>query len=315
MRNGLLFLATALAVTQADGERVCGSSNNASSTYEWHVGAGRYDGPGPGQSDGTATVALSIVPGTSATGTFFECVAEWPGSWAGWYEGGNIVWSDCIWAGNGQTYDTAVSFAMDWKNHTMYISHTFACSDIQGSDALATGSVQLDMDCTSSTDDSEICMLKGSGLAVTTKGGLAHVETDACADDSQSYQSWQLENWQRQYELIPGSSSATPDSDTGPSFTLKNMANKDVFDCSTSGSKNSTFDGTCQAAPEGNSTTTAEFHFDSQLDILTITQHWNCSDSSSLDATGIGYVQATCERAGNMLSCSSAPLWIGTKTV
>ncbi|KAI1086026.1 hypothetical protein F5B19DRAFT_201393 [Rostrohypoxylon terebratum] len=311
MHRNLLVLATALAVTTVRGDRACGANSNASPTYQWRVGAGRYDGV----SNGTATVALSIVPGTSAMGTFFECVAEWPTSWAGWYGDGNIIWSDCIWAGNGRTYDTAVSFAMDWKNHTVYISHTFACSDVQGSDALATGSIHLDMDCTPSAEGGESCMLTGSGLAVTTKGGLAHAETDACAESSQSYQSWQLENWQRRYELIPGSSSITPDSDTGPSFTLRNMANKDVFNCSTSGNENGTFDGTCQSASEGNSSTTAEFIFDSRLDILTITQNWDCSDSSSLGATGIGYVQASCGREGNMLSCSSAPLWIGTKTI
>ncbi|KAI1097559.1 hypothetical protein F4804DRAFT_167063 [Jackrogersella minutella] len=315
MRSNSFTFATALSLTGANAARVCGGSNDVSSTYAWRVGAGRYDGAEPGKTNGSATVALSIVPGTQSMGTFFECVAEWPESWEGRYEDENIIWSDCIWAGNGQTYDTAVSFATDWKNRTVYISHTFTCSDSQGSDALATGSVQLDMDCTTNADGSNSCMLNGEGLAVTTTGAPAHSEADSCADNSQSYQSWQLENWQRQYEMVPGAPSATPESDTGPSFTLRNMANTDVFNCSTSGNQNSTFDGTCRSAAEHNPTTTASFRFDTQRDILTITQHWNCSDSSLFNAVGIGYVQGMCSREGNILSCTSDTLWIGTNTV
>ncbi|KAI1370846.1 hypothetical protein F4677DRAFT_464926 [Hypoxylon crocopeplum] len=307
MRSGLVVFAATLSLTSgANAARACGSTT--ASTYPWRVGAGRYDGV----TNGSATVAFSIAPGTSTMGTFFECVAEWPESWAGWYEDGNIIWSDCIWAGNGPTYDTAISFAVDWKNRTMYLSHTFSCSDKQGFDSLATGSVPLDMNCTT-TDEESSCMLIGTAVEGTTTGAPAHVEADTCADNSQSYQSWQLENWQRQYEMAPGSTS--PGSDTGPSFTLRNMANTDVFDCSPSGIQNAVFDGTCKPTAEGNSTTTATFSFNPQSYMLVITQHWDCSDTSSFDAVGVGYVQATCERSGSILTCTSDPLWIGTKIV
>ncbi|KAI1386027.1 uncharacterized protein F4822DRAFT_360675 [Hypoxylon trugodes] len=314
MRNSLLaFAAAILLASGADADRACGSAN-ASSTYQWRLGAARYDGPEPGDSNGSATVAFSIVPGSSTMGTFFECVAEWPESWQGWYEDGNIIWSDCIWAGNGRTYDTAVSFATDWKNRTLYISHTFPCSDAKGTDALATGSVQLDLDCTDSAEDGSSCTLKGNGQDITTKGSPARLAADSCTDNSQRYQSWQLENWQRQYEAIPGST-AGPQSDTGPSFVLRNMANTDVFNCSPSGNQNSTFEGTCLATAEGSSTTSATFSFDPKIDVLIINQHWNCSETSLFDATGVGYVQATCNREGNLLTCTSDPLWIGTKIV
>ncbi|KAI1077114.1 hypothetical protein F5B20DRAFT_553234 [Whalleya microplaca] len=318
MRNGLLACATALSLPGANAARACGSTT-APSTYQWSVGAARYDGAIPSDTNGSATVAVSIVPGNRPMGTLFECVAEWPESWAGWYEdGSDIIWSDCIWAGNGLTYDTTVSFALDWKNRTMYVSHTFACSDIEIPDALATGSIQLDMDCTTDDEGSSSCTLvsasDGSSLSVSTTGGPARVDAGStCTDNSERYQSWQLEQWSRQYELLPGSSS--PSSDTGPSFTLRNMANTDVFDCSTSGSQDSTFDGTCTPVAEGNSTTTATFTFDPQLDILIVTQSWDCGDSTSFDAVGVGYVQATCSREGNLLTCTSDPLWVGTKTV
>ncbi|KAH9987436.1 hypothetical protein F4779DRAFT_284989 [Xylariaceae sp. FL0662B] len=320
MRNGLLAFATALWLSGANAARACGNTATPS-TYQWSVGAARYDGAVSGDTaESTATVAISIVPGNRPMGTFFECVAEWPVSWAGWYEyGDKIIWSDCIWAGNGLTYDTTVSFALDWKNRTMYVSHTFACSDIEIPDALATGSIHIDMDCATDDEGSETCILKGasdgSSLTVSTQGGPARVEAGStCTDNSERYQSWQLENWLRQYERDPGSSSTL--SDTGPSFTLRNMANTDVFDCTTSGNENNTFDGTCTPVAEESSTTaTATFSFDPQLDMLIVTQSWDCGDSSSFDAIGVGFVQATCSREGNVFTCTSSPIWVGTKTV
>ncbi|KAI0846069.1 hypothetical protein F5Y00DRAFT_272314 [Daldinia vernicosa] len=317
MRNGVLAFVAVLPLTHGVvASRVCGTGTNASSEYQWHVGAARYDGAEPG-GKGAATIAVSIVPGNLTMGTFFECVAEWPESWEGWYEDGNIIWSDCIWAGNGRTSDTAVSFALDWKNNrTMYISHTFACSDKEGSDALAIGSFHLDLDCATSEEDGTSCMLKGKGLDITTTGSPARLATDSCADNAERYQSWQLENWLRRYEQVPGSpSSSAPSSDTGPSFILRNMANTDVFNCTTSGSQNNTLTGSCESDAEESSTTTATFSFDRQINVLTIKQHWNCSESSSFDAVGVGYVQATCSRQGNFLTCTSTPLWIGTKTL
>ncbi|KAI1799430.1 hypothetical protein F4811DRAFT_106598 [Daldinia bambusicola] len=315
MRAGILTSIAALSLTRgAIASRACGSGTNVSSQYQWHVGAARYDGAEPGKKD-SATIAVSIAPGNQTMGTFFECVAEWPESWEGWYEDGNIIWSDCIWAGNGRTYDTAVSFALDWRNNrTMYISHTYACSDNQGSEALAAGSFQLDMDCSTSDEYGTSCMLKDEGLDVTTTGRPARLAADSCADNAHRYQSWQLENWQRRYELVPGApSSSAPSSDTGPSFILRNMANTDTFNCTTSESKDSTSTGTCKLDTE-ESPTTATFSFNRQLNVLTIKQHWNCSDSSSFEVAGIGYVQATCSREGNFLTCTSTLLWIGTET-
>ncbi|OTB03258.1 hypothetical protein M426DRAFT_12842 [Hypoxylon sp. CI-4A] len=311
-RSRLPAIATVLSLaSRALASRACGA--NANSTYEWQLGAARYD-----ESDGTATIALSIVPGDRAQGTFFECVAEWPVSWAGWYsEASNqILWNDCIWAGNGQTYDTTVSSAVDWKNRVVYISHTYDCSDQEGSSALAIGSAPLELDCSAATDgSSSSCALTAAALSITTKGAPARLAADSCADNLDRYQSWQLEGWHRQYERAPGSTDP-PTSDSGPSFTLRNMANTDVFDCVSQGSRNrnTTFDGTCSSAEE-NPTTAAEFRFDSTLDVLSVTQNWSCDDSAPFDVTGVGFVQATCSRVGNVLTCSSNPLWIGTKTV
>lgn len=133
MRYNLIACIAALALSsRAGAARVCGNSNNTS-TYPWRLSDGRYDSADPNINGGSAIVAVSIVPTNRSYGTFFECVASWPEAWQGWENGGdNIVWSDCIWAGNGFTDDTTVSFAMDWANHTMYVSHTFACSDAQG---------------------------------------------------------------------------------------------------------------------------------------------------------------------------------------
>lgn len=132
MRYSLFAAVAAIALSLTAGAaRICGGSN-ATSTYQWRVSDARYDGAGPSDSGNSATVAVSIVPTNRTYGTFFECVASWPETWNGWHDGGdNIIWSECIWAGNGFTDDTTVSFAMDWARKTMYVSHTFACSDAQ----------------------------------------------------------------------------------------------------------------------------------------------------------------------------------------
>ncbi|KAI1772821.1 hypothetical protein F4818DRAFT_125659 [Hypoxylon cercidicola] len=314
MRSVTLTAALSLAAG-AIAARVCGT--NSSSTYPWTVGDGRYDGADPSVVNGTATVAFSIMPSAgSGYSTFFECMGEWPEAWGGYFEGGDkLIWGDCIWAGNGPNSDATVSFALDWKNRTMYLSHTFACSDIEGSDALALGSTVLDLACAASADGAESCMLDPAlpapKASITTRGGPAHVSSGAaCADDAAPYQSWQLERWTRRYALAPGST--TPSADSGPAFTLRNMANRDVFACAPG--PDSAFRGDCAWAGEGDSTsaTTAAFTFDPEMDLLTITQTWICSDSPSYDAVGIGFVQATCTRAGDQLTCTSGPLWIGT---
>ncbi|KAI5918440.1 hypothetical protein F4810DRAFT_715433 [Camillea tinctor] len=286
MQKYLFVYTTVLWLTsRAIASRACVDSSRGSSTYLWRVSDARYDGADPNQVNGLSTIAISIVPGNSSYATFFECVSEWPESWAGWYEDGNIIWSDCIWAGNGPTYDTTISFAVDWKTHEMYISHTFECSDKEGSTALATGSIELDINCTTVTDGPISCALQtGSAtpsLSLNTQASPPPLEAgSSCTENSDRYQSWQLENWLRQYEMIPGSVTR-PSSDTGPSFLLRSMANSDVFECSASGDgSDNTFDGTCVAAGDAtNTTTSATFRFDSLLNMLEVTQSWNCSDS------------------------------------
>ena len=128
-------IATSLLLTAGRAARVCGPSTNT--TYAWKINDARFDGPDPDKADGLATVAISISPGNSPT--LFECNAQWTEAWAGWYDGGsNIVWSDCIWTGNGPTQDTTTSFALDWAKRTMYMAHTFNCSDAAGYGPLLT---------------------------------------------------------------------------------------------------------------------------------------------------------------------------------
>ncbi|KAI1147924.1 hypothetical protein F4825DRAFT_124451 [Nemania diffusa] len=322
--SALIGAATIFSrLTTAD--RVCGSTT--SSSYLWRVSDARFDGVDPSISNGKAVIAVSVIP--NGTNTFFECVAEWPESWAGWSPAdGNIIWGDCIWSGAGPTLDTAVAFAVDWKNHTMYLSHTFACSDKKGSDSMATGSFNLDLDCTTADDESTHCTTKSiattPALQVTTAPGAPRLATNAsCEDNTKVYQSWQLENWRRQYKLTPGAPVTTPPpGDSGPSFTLRNLANGGVFECAP-GHKTAenVFDGVCApaaagAGPAAEANTKASFRFDPVLDMLVVTQNWACGGTAaSFDASGVGFIQATCSRQGDTLSCSSLPLWIGTKTV
>ncbi|KAI8946150.1 hypothetical protein F4801DRAFT_79975 [Xylaria longipes] len=304
----------------SSADRAC--SSNPSPSYLWRVSDARFDGADPNVSDGKAVVAVSIIPNT--TNTFFECVAEWPESWAGWSPvDGNIIWSDCMWSGAGPTLDTAVAFSLDWKNRTMYLSHTFSCSDKMGSDSMATGSFNLDLDCKNDEDGSAHCTLKSQttspGLQVNTVPGAPRLAANAtCEDNAKVYQSWQLANWRRQYKLTPGDPVSPPPMDSGPSFTLLNQANGGVFECAPGNkTEENVFDGTCTQAggADAAENTEATFRFDPVLDMLFVTQSWNCGAESSFDASGAGFVQATCNRQGDMLSCSSLPFWIGTKTV
>ncbi|KAI0388313.1 hypothetical protein F5Y17DRAFT_475263 [Xylariaceae sp. FL0594] len=319
------LLGTPVLCSQlASAARACGSSNSTSS-YAWRISDARYDGPGPA-SNGKAVVAVSITP--NGTSSFFECVAEWPESWAGWSgtgTNGDIVWSDCIWSGAGPTYDTAISSALDWKSRTMYLTHTFPCSDKQGTIALATGSSELDLSCASDEEDnSTYCALKTDTASpsplVKTTPKMTRLATDApCTENEKVYQSWQLESWRRSYRLTPGNVDAPPADDTGPSFTLNNLANGGVFECAPAGNATgSVFSGSCRhatgASPAMNDTA-ASFEFDPGLDVLTIHQTWECSASSSFGVTGVGFVQATCDRQGEILTCTSLPFWIGTKPV
>ncbi|KAI1122289.1 hypothetical protein F5Y10DRAFT_271253 [Nemania abortiva] len=279
-RVSVLAGAAAAFFRLTSADRAC--SSTATPSYLWRVSDARFDGADPSVSDGKAVAAVSIIP--NGTNTFFECVAEWPESWAGWSPtDGNIIWSDCIWSGAGPTLDTAVAFALDWKNRTMYISHTFACSDNKGSsDSMATGSFNLDLDCTNADDESTHCTMKSrtTSLQVTTVPGAPRLAANAsCEDNTKVYQSWQLENWHRQYKLTPGDPVTPPPMDSGPSFTLRNLANGGVFDCAPGNrTEDIVFDGVCTPAAGASAVenTKASFRFDPVLDMLVITQNWEC---------------------------------------
>lgn len=151
-------------------------------------------------------------------------------------------------------------------------------------DGLATGIVPLNMNCATTTEGGDMCALVPSdSMGFTTKGGPTPQEPGSgCPSSVDEYQSWQLEQWQRQYELPPGSSSSDPPSaDTGPHFVLRNMRNRaaDSLSCTNSGAvEDEKFTGTCVAA-NGTSVSTAEFVFDRELSMLTIDQHWQCDEA------------------------------------
>jgi len=130
--TAVFVLATvASLLTGAVAARACGSLNSTSSrSYQYNLLDLRWDSADPSKQDQFATISASLGDGASP---LYECNVEWPESWAGWYSGGsNVIWSDCIWTGAGAGKDKTVSFAVDWKNRTMYLSHTFACSDRTG---------------------------------------------------------------------------------------------------------------------------------------------------------------------------------------
>ena len=129
------FLLAAIALfpcswVGAIAARTCGTGTGAGTdpTYQWTVNDWRYDGPDPKQKDTTAIVRTTLTPG--GTRTLFTCFSQWPDAWGGLSENGTaLVWNDCVWTGPGDTSDVTVSFAMDWKTRTVYVSHTFVCSD------------------------------------------------------------------------------------------------------------------------------------------------------------------------------------------
>ncbi|KAK3303752.1 uncharacterized protein B0T15DRAFT_577029 [Chaetomium strumarium] len=312
-----LVTATAVLLPGAYAARPCAGSSGGS--FQYPLGELRYDSPDPTKADGLSTIAASL-----GRTPLHECVAQWPESWAGWYEGGSkLIWADCIFTGAAFTQDETVSFAVDWKNKTMYLAHTFACSDQQGSEGLATGSINLDLNCTTA-EDSSFCVLKGTAggarpaLSITTKlASTASNTTATCAETAKKYQSWKLEHWLRKIEMEPGSSPTSPKvvSDTGPSFSLRNLADGGQLSCTPSGQSNGTIAGACQAS--SGTGTSANFTFDTKLNMLEISQQWKCDSSSSFDAAGVFYMQAVCDRGRNsdQFTCTSLPVWVGTGVV
>ncbi len=152
------------------------------------------------------------------------------------------------------------------------------------SQGLATGSINLDFNCTTA-DDNSYCVPKSTAagarptLNINTKLVSAAINaTTTCLDSSKQYQSWKVEQWLRRIEMEPGSSPSDPKlaSDTGPSFTLRSVASGSLFSCTNSGKQNGTFDGACQSSATAPAT---KFSFDPKLNILKISEHWQCSDS------------------------------------
>ena len=144
---------------------------------------------------------------------------------------------------------------------------------------MATGSITLNMDCSPVDGLTHCTPTNGTRFSISTKASPARLDTTAeCAENTKRYQSWQIEKWSRQYER-PAGSSGDPVADSGPSFTLRNMANSDVFSCTPSPNASGGFDGVCKTNGTENASSSAKFVFDPKLDMLTVTQSWKCGDS------------------------------------
>jgi hypothetical protein len=144
--------------------------------------------------------------------------------------------------------------------------------------SMAMGTTKLDLNCTT-TEGVRTCNLAnrtGVNLTATEVSEGADPEV-ACEDNVDRYQSWEITKWHRQYELAPGSD-GEPSNDTGPSFTIGNMANNGSFECTTSTVQEDAFEGSCTSST-GASDTTAKFRFVSDIGMLTLTQSWTCDNS------------------------------------
>jgi hypothetical protein len=150
---------------------------------------------------------------------------------------------------------------------------------------MAIGSFELDLDCADIEDGSAHCTLKTNTNMETTVSAKSLPADAECSDNAKVYQSWQLEGWHRQYRLTPGAAVTPPPNDTGPSFTLRNVANGGVFECAPLANKSeNVFSGVCAQATalasvsgSAAANTTATFQFDPVLDMLVISQSWECS--------------------------------------
>ncbi|KAK4164400.1 hypothetical protein QBC43DRAFT_288998 [Cladorrhinum sp. PSN259] len=329
MRNASVahLLTLGLAPSLSLAARNCATSSTAATTFQYRILEARYDGPDPAKANNLSTIAVSL--GTSAT-PLYECVVQWPESWAGWYQGGsNIIWSDCIWTGAGNGADKTVSFAVDWAAKNLYLAHTFDCSNKAGTEGLATGvlplpSIQCNPDPLGSgtTYCTPPPAANGGRLDLRINTKLSNPSSSGpttCQDASSVYQSWSLESWRRQYEIAPGSFSPKNGTDTGPSFNLRSLALSGVvLSCATEKETASgVFEGACKASGDVAAKTKGTFKFDSVLNMLSVDQVWDCGDGTTLDINGVAYFQATCDRGfnSNLFTCTSAPVWLGTKIV
>ena len=115
--------------------------------------------------------------------------------------------------------------------------------------------------------------------AIVGAPAAVNATSGSCADSSSTEHSWKVEKWLRKYELAPGSSSTGSPvplkSDTGPSFSLRSLANGLVYDCASAGQKEGVFEGSCK--PSTASEASASFTFDPRLNILKVSEQWTCS--------------------------------------
>ncbi|KAK0672424.1 hypothetical protein QBC41DRAFT_381237 [Cercophora samala] len=316
MRYLAIVLSAAAGVQAA---RQCSTTTG----YTHRVLDARYDGPDvdkPGSDLATISVSLS-----SSTTPLYECVAQWPESWKGFHNvTEKLIWSDCIWTGAGTGADKSMAFAVDWNKKVVYLAHVFACSDRQGTEGLATGTLPLsDLDCDYTEDGSAYCTPKATSsgarpdLRISTilEPAAPDANTASCSDISEQYQSWTLEKWHRQFVLTPGTFEPKAGTDTGPSFTLKSLGvHGATFTCATTSASVGPFQGECKSDV---AKAAATFTFDPKLNILTVKQKWDCGNSAALETVGVGYMQGTCDRGFNsdVFTCSSEPVLIGTEAL
>ncbi|KAL2256146.1 hypothetical protein VTK26DRAFT_2117 [Humicola hyalothermophila] len=238
----------------------------------------RYDGANPADNNDLATIAVGL---STSTTPLYECVAQWPEEWGGFYKASNKpIWAECIYTGANLAPDSAVSFAVDWENRVMYLGHTFECQDQPGEQRLALGALPLDPTCTTSEDNATVCFDRPSTERInTTLTSSPSPSSPECEGTSEAYYSWQLSNWHRQFTLRPGSSGPV-ENDTGPSFTLRNVATK-------------------------------------ELNILKIKEGVACDSGEKNAVEGVAFVQAACDKEYNsdVFTCSSTTIWIGTEVV
>ena len=100
MRNNLVSFALATAAGLhlpygVNAARPCGGTTGGS--FQYRLGDVRYDGPDPAKNNDLATIAASLQGNTGTP--LYECVGQWPETWAGWYQGaeniGRLIDTQC----------------------------------------------------------------------------------------------------------------------------------------------------------------------------------------------------------------------------
>ncbi|KAI0169630.1 hypothetical protein GGR52DRAFT_573690 [Hypoxylon sp. FL1284] len=258
MRSGMVSLALGVVLALAGGataSRVCGDPDAEDKpTYEWALREIRYQGAAPGEVNGTAnyTAEVSPVDGSAV----YSCSAEWPEWWLGWFENGsnslsdrvgNLIWTDCVSTGDEPELDDIVSLALDWDSRTVFITHTFNCTNDEDAEGLGQASWQaVDFSCTPVDEESggrEECMLApGSAPRLVA-------------------------SWQQVHERVDGWTA-----DRSAPFTIRNLLNTDAFACRFTDDDGTT--GDCDFTLDTMVPTEAVFSFDAERNVLSIEQIW-----------------------------------------